>query len=261
MGGRGRAAALAAIALVSVAACDGESPGATPAGPTTSIRIAPLTPTDPNRISAGQTQAIRELAEEASHDAPSPHAMDMSGGGPQTTVALDPSDQASFDQQWAVARAAAAGLDTPEEAAAAGYTKAATQQNGIGAHWVNWMLIDKPFDPARPAMLLFDERKAQPALVGFSYWIHSPQPGGFAGANDVWHQHTNLCIVNGWVDREMAATPRDCAGSFLAGSDLWMLHAWVVPGHENYWGSFAVFNPTLCPPAAGTPDVLRCPTT
>jgi hypothetical protein len=38
-----------------------------------------------------------------------------------------------------------------------------------------------------------------------------------------------------------------------------MLRAWVVPGHENAWGPFAVTNPVLCPPAVGTPDILRCP--
>ena len=254
------AIALAGTSLVTVAACGDESSDARPGDPATPIRIGPLTPTDPHRISAEQARAIRDLAEESSRDSPDPGAMDMSGG-PETTIVLDPADQATFDEQWAAADAAVAGLDTAEEATAAGYTRAAVQQSGIGTHWVNWQLIDRPFDPAHPAMLLFDERGAQPELVGFSYWIHAPEPDGFAGTNDVWHQHTNLCIVNGWVDREMAATAQDCAGSFLAGADLWMLHAWVVPGHENTWGPFAVTNPTLCPRAAGTPDVLRCPTT
>jgi hypothetical protein len=184
--------------------------------------------------------------------------MDMSGGR-ETTVPLAPTDQATFDQQWAQAQAAVPRLDTPAKAKAAGYVQAALQENGIGAHFVNWTLIDKPFDPGHPAMLLFDQRDGRDDLVAFSYWLHTGRPDGFAGTNDVWHQHTNLCIVNGWVDREMAATPQDCAGSFLAGSDLWMLHAWVVPGHENAWGPFAVTNPALCPPDVGTPDTMRCP--
>jgi hypothetical protein len=252
---------LAAVSLLVLGACGPESGEVTMPPPPTTIRIAPQTPTDPNRIPPEQAKAIRDLAEEVSHDAPSAHAMDMSGGGPATTIVLDPADQATMDVQWATAQAAVTGLDTPAEATAAGYTKAALRQNGIGVHWVNWQLIDRPFDPARPAMLLFDEDGPQSQLVGFSYWVHAPRPDGFAGTNDTWHQHTNLCIVNGWVDREMAATPGDCAGSFFAGADLWMLHAWVVPGHENPWGSFAVFNPVLCPRDVGTPDDLRCPTT
>jgi hypothetical protein len=115
--------------------------------------------------------------------------------------------------------AAVPGLDTADEAKTAGYTKAAVQVAGIGAHWVNWALIDAPFDPTRPAMLLFDERR----------------------------------------DRENVASRADCAGHVLAGSDLWMLHAWVVPGWENRWGNFATHHPALCPSAVGTPDIIRCP--
>jgi hypothetical protein len=246
----------AVLAVLALAAC-AEDPGHVAPTPTVVPRIGPLTPRDPTRISPEQTAAIIHLADDASHDPPAPGAMDMSGGV-ETTVPLAPVDQTAFDAQWAAAQAAVPRLDTPDEARAAGYLPAAVQIAGIGVHWVNWTLIDQPFDPAHPTMLLFDQRVEPARLVGFSYWIHTPAPDGFAGANDVWHQHTNLCIVNGWVDREMAATPADCAGSFLAGSDLWMLHAWVVPGHENRWGPFAVDNPALCPPAAGTPDIARC---
>ena len=65
--------------------------------------------------------------------------------------------------------------------------------------------------------------------------------------------------MNGWVDREKAATPQDCAGEFLAGSDLWMLHAWVVPAAPNRWGPFATLNPALCPADYAVPDIARCP--
>jgi hypothetical protein len=251
----GQKAWMAGVMLaVAITACADEPARTTP---TVTPRMGPLTPRDPTRLSPEQTAAILHLADEVSHDPPAPGAMDMSGG-PETTVPLAPVDRARFDQQWAEAQAAVSRLDTPAKALAAGYTPAAVQVAGIGVHWVNWTLIDKPFDPAHPAMLLFDNRVEPPRLAGFSYWIHARAPDGFVGANDVWHQHTNLCIVNGWVDREMAATPADCAGSFLAGSDLWMLHAWVVPGRGNRWGPFAVDNPALCPPAAGTPDIARC---
>ena len=98
-------------------------------------------------------------------------------------------------------------------------------------------------------------------LVGFSYWLRSEggPPAWFAGPNDTWHQHTGLCVVNGWVDREMSGGPDACAGTILGGADLWMLHAWVVEGWENRWGDFAVMNPSLCPPVEGTPELARCP--
>ena len=138
--------------------------------------------------------------------------------------------------------------------------RASSPGAGIGTHWVLWSQIAKPFDPAHPAMLLFDERKQPAVLVGYSYWLQSAtEPVGFAGGNDQWHQHTGLCVVNGWVDREEAASPAQCAGTFLAGGDLWMLHAWVVPDFPDQLGRFSTFNPILCPPAVGTPDISRCP--
>jgi hypothetical protein len=237
-------------------------------------RVGPLTPTDPNRVPFEQAAAIVALGARANRDAPAPD--EASGGehaaghaehaghtdaGPTTEVALSAADQAEFDRQWAAAVDAAARLATTEAAAAAGYVQSAAPGPGVGTHWVKWSLVDAPFDPAAPAMLLFDDHPdGTSELAGFSYWLlDDTAPEGFAGANDQWHQHTGICVVNGWVDREMAA-PDACVGTFLGGADLWMLHAWVVPDRPNRWGTFAVMNPALCPTAAGTPDVARCPT-
>jgi hypothetical protein len=66
-------------------------------------------------------------------------------------------------------------------------------------------------------------------------------------------------VINGWVDREESTGPEQCGGLYLAGGDLWMLHAWTVPRFANRDGRFATYNPMLCPAAAGTPDISRCP--
>jgi hypothetical protein len=228
-------------------------------------RAGPLTPTDPDRITPAQREAIRRLAAstapgaaDSTHD--HGHGRGHGQSGPATTVVLDAADRATFEAQWDAAAAAVPALDTAAERAAAGYVRAAVQGAGIGVHWVDWTLIEAPFDPARPAMLLVDERAGRDDLVGFSYWVRSPDPpAGFAGVNDVWHRHSNLCIVNGWVDREQVTSTDACAGDLLAGADLWMLHAWVVPDVANRWGDFAVRHPALCPPAMAVPDIARCP--
>ena len=228
-----------------------------PAGP---LPLAPLTPTDPNRIAPEEQSAIDALAAVSSPLFPR-NGHGHTHGGPATQAALSEADQATFDDQWAQAVAAAEQLDTVAKANAAGYVVASTNAAGVGVHFVKWSLIDKPFDPTTPSMLLFDLRPDPPVLVGFSYWVHSTGvPAGFAGDNDHWHQHSGLCIVNGWVDRENVAGPSLCAGAYLGGSDLWMLHAWVVPGYENRWGEFADTNPLLCPPVNATADIARCPT-
>lgn len=259
------------VVVLALAACDGgrsgdddippAAPGLSAAPGSTSPRISPVTPTDPERITAEQRTAIDVLATSAATplDSSSRHQGHHSAG-PATTVVLDAVDRAAVDDQLAEAAAAIPGLDTAGERHAAGYVRASVQGAGVGVHWVDWTRIDDPFDPARPSMLLVDERDGRDDLVGFSYWLRSDgPPDGFASGSDVWHRHSNLCIVNGWVDREEVSSADDCAGDVLAGSDLWMLHAWVVPGRENPWGHFAVRHPGLCPAVTAAPDIARCP--
>jgi hypothetical protein len=224
------------------------------------LPLAPLTPTDPERIPREQQSAIAALAAISSPLFPA-NGHGHNHGGPATQATLGAADQVTFDRQWAAAAAAAEQLDTVAKANAAGYVVASTNAAGVGVHFVKWSLIDEPFDAAAPSMLLFDLRKDPPKLVGFSYWVHSADvPAGFAGDNDHWHQHSGLCIVNGWVDREGVEGPSQCAGAYLGGSDLWMLHAWVVPRYEDRWGEFADTNPLLCPPVMASADIARCPT-
>jgi hypothetical protein len=161
--------------------------------------------------------------------------------------ALSGADATAFAGQWAAAVDAAASLATPERATAAGYAQASAQVPGVGTHWINWTLVDAPFDPARPSMLLFDETPGRPArLVGFSYWVRSAgEPAGFAGANDAWHSHLGLCFVRGRLYLEGIPAALACPGTWLNGGDLWMLHAWVVPGLPNPGGRFAATNPAV----------------
>ena len=176
-------------------------------------------------------------------------------------VPLSATDAPIFADQWRLAQQAISSHDTEEKATELGYVRATAPSGGIGTHWVLWSQIAMPFDSATPSMLLFDERRTPAVLVGYSYALQSPtRPAGFAGANDHWHQHRGLCVEGGWVVREQAPGPDACSGTYIAGGDFWMLHAWVVPGWDNRKGQFAPFNPKLCPRATGTPDVNRCPT-
>jgi hypothetical protein len=139
-------------------------------------------------------------------------------------------------------------LDTPEEATSLGYVQASGETDGVGTHWVKWSLVDRPFDPAAPSMLLFDEVKAGngPELIAYSYWVASDEhPEGFAGDADLWHTHLGMCFENGWLTTDEA--PHElCDGDWINGSDLWMLHAWIVDDVENERGIFATVNPSLC---------------
>jgi hypothetical protein len=85
------------------------------------------------------------------------------------------------------------------------------------------------------------------------------RPRRVRGPNDVWHSHLGLCFVGGRIYQEGMPHALACPGEWLAGDDLWMLHAWVVPGVTNSLGRFAPQNPALCPAAgAAVPVAERC---
>ncbi len=78
-------------------------------------------------------------------------------------------------------------------------------------------------------------------IVGLMYGSFEREPArGFAGPNDHWHRHTNLCIdvrrprhrsasraARHRCDSRRRATRSH--GQFMRDT-LWMVHAWVVPG-------------------------------
>ncbi|MFV1992253.1 MAG: hypothetical protein ACC652_16080, partial [Acidimicrobiales bacterium] len=90
-----------------------------------------------------------------------------------------------FASQLTAAKGALARLDTIEEVEAQGYVQASNVSDGSGAHWIKWTLVDKPFDPENPSMLLFDElTRGEPMqLIAYSYWVASDgPPEGFPGS-------------------------------------------------------------------------------
>ena len=242
------------VVLLSIAACGGDEDdpvATTEAGHDRGRTLAP-----------SEAAALRRLGDADGHAAH--HEPDHGGHavfGPVEEAPLAPADQARFDAEWRAAVDAASDLMTPEAAAAAGYAQASSPSAGTGAHWVRWSLVDAPFDPAAPSMLLFDQQEGRPRrLAGFSYWVRSEgaPPEGFAGPNDRWHRHRGMCFVDGWLDREDVSA-HDCPDDvWVSGESLWMLHAWVVPDRPNRWGRFAPTNPDLCPPRASVPDVTSC---
>jgi hypothetical protein len=265
---RGSLVGLAAVVLAACGGADAQVRSDAPAAP---VAVAPATPVvdpapgAPRRLAPEEQAAIERLAaaSEPLSGAPEDHH-DHGAFVPEAAVAMTDAEHDALAQQWALAEAAAERLSTPEAAAAAGYVQASSQLPGIGAHWVKWSLIDQPFDPSQPSMILFDQSTLHPVrLAGLSYWVHNVgPPDGFAGTNDHWHQHSGLCFVNGWLAREGVASADLCPGQWLNGSDLWMLHAWVVPSNVNRFGPFAARNPALCPPSwQQLPDLLKCPDT
>lgn len=210
---------------------------------------------DRSRLAREEAVGIALLARDRRTPVPESegHDHDHDHDGPSESRALTADEQRELDAQWESAVAAVPKLDTIEEVEAAGYVLASGHSDGAGVHYVKWSIVDRPFDPAEPSMLLFDElvRGEPMELIAFSYWVSSEeQPVGFVGEDDSWHRHLGVCFVNGYIKDENVVREQ-CPGDWVNGMDLWMLHAWVVPGLENEYGRFHTVNPFLCERACG----------
>jgi hypothetical protein len=163
-------------------------------------------------------------------------------------------DRATRDllgQQLAVARETAMRYPTAADAEAAGYRQSTPYVPRIGSHWLKASALANGFDPAEPEMLLYDGIGLDARIVGLSYLgLTDPEtpPEGFAGPNDPWHQHIGLCLRGSRVIGDVDTTEEQCrerGGRKSALDDLWMAHAWVVPGWESPWGVFSAEQPDL----------------
>jgi hypothetical protein len=248
------------VFLIAAASCTGNSghgearsePRTAPSGVEILVDIGPLDPE--------QLQALRALAETTAGPAGERHTeghAEGHGSHGGDTSTMKPSPQ--LEAELKIARRAAEALMTEERLADAGYHIGSYWSRGVGTHYIDWRLVGKPFDPARPAMLLIDTTPGHPRrLAGFSYWVgNDGPPAGFSDDADEWHNHRGLCFIDAILVREGVSDPASCEGVWIGGEELWMLHAWVVPGYENPDGIFAPRNPKLCPARTGI-DAAWC---
>ena len=105
-----------------------------------------------------------------------------------------------------------------------------------------------------PTSWIFDGTKPDSPVAGLFYGAVVPNPAGFAGPNDVWHQHKNICIVLGpggsidtplGADRDVTNAQCSAVHGFLVKATGPLLHVWVVPGYEDSQGLFAHLNPAI----------------
>jgi hypothetical protein len=159
--------------------------------------------------------------------------------------------RARLGEELTLARDAALRFPTAADAQAAGYTRSTPYVARIGAHWLKVSALGNGFDPGEPEMLLYDGNGLDAKIVGLSYLgLTDPEtpPEGFTGPNDPWHQHIGLCLRGTRVVGDVDTASGDCSergGRKSPLDDLWMSHAWVVPGWESPWGTFSAEHPDL----------------
>ena len=168
---------------------------------------------------------------------------------------LDVATRAALRDQLVAARAAAMQYPTAADATAAGYHLIAGFGPGSGAHYISFGGGGMgTFDPSKPPTLIYDGTSPTSQVVGLMFLGGgATAPEGFAGPNDHWHRHSNVCTTYGptGVDVPFApdsdVTEAQCKavkGNFMK-TTTWMVHAWVVPAWDSPSGVFSHENPIL----------------
>lgn len=218
---------------------------------TSPCEIASPTPASPGQVGAGtggSESNVKALAE-----------VGHGGRGMVTQLPLTQAQHVELAQQMEQARTVVAKYPTVASALAGGYDESTPYVPCIGAHYTKLRLVGR-FDPLAPSELLYDGTSPDAKLVGLSYLVYhrNGPPRGFAGPNDHWHQHNangGLCLRGTFVVGGEDTSPQQCAkrgGKKTRLIDIWMMHAWVVPGLECSWGVFSGECPELGGRLGGT---------
>lgn len=145
----------------------------------------------------------------------------------------------AYAQQW----------PTRGEAEAAGWSAQANYAEGMGTHHAFGSPLASTFTPKRPTFLQFDGNTPDAKLVGVSWFVSGSSdgpPAGFPGDNDWWHRHEYLCqsgetgiiIFDG-------PCPPGTNGSTIYLGNVWLVHAWIVPGWAHEPDVFTGHHPCL----------------
>ncbi|MEZ5168454.1 MAG: hypothetical protein R2695_18985 [Acidimicrobiales bacterium] len=137
---------------------------------------------------------------------------------------MDPETTITLARQLAATAELVALHPTIAEAEAAGYRRQGPFGPGLGTHYGKGggTLVGGVIDEqsVMKPMLIYDGVEQDSPLIGFMYMAYGTDgiPEGFAGPNDIWHNHTNVCVVfrpDGSTDASSAPMPmmsiRSCA--------------------------------------------------
>jgi hypothetical protein len=174
---------------------------------------------------------------------------------------VPPAQRAELAGELVIARATAMKYPTVADATNAGFILAGKFTPGAGAHYISLSGSASSYtgktttiDPAHPLALIYDGTAPTSRVVGLMYGSFAVNPpSGFAGPNDHWHRHSNVCVVFGKAgitipfapDSDVKKSECDAQKGDFMRETLWMVHAWVVPGWESPQGVFSHANPDL----------------
>lgn len=173
---------------------------------------------------------------------------------------LDAATRSALADQLVAARAVALDYPTVADAQRAGLVLAGGFAPGSGAHYISFagstgdIKSDETVDVSKPGAFIYDGTSPTSRVVGLMYISTKlTAPVGFAGPNDHWHRHANVCVRYGAggiqvpfpADRDITQQLCNSVGGTFMRQTVWMVHAWVAPGWESPLGVFSHDNPDV----------------
>ncbi|MBV9774567.1 MAG: hypothetical protein JO040_11490 [Gemmatimonadetes bacterium] len=150
------------------------------------------------------------------------------------------------------------------DAEAAGYRRFGSFKAGLGTHYIGGHPITHDTltddDVLHPAGIDYDGSSPDSPIVGFMYTYAPPggtgpgsrEPEGFAGPNDHWHHHRNICLtpgsngaMEGRADGRLTEAQCRASGGGFTAAGPYAVHVWTVPAFTNPLGVFAHSNPAV----------------
>jgi hypothetical protein len=163
-------------------------------------------------------------------------------------------DRVLLAHQMELARQTALRYPTVADAEAAGMHRAGPFSPGLGAHYINYAGAGGSPDGrmtddaiGKPLAWIYDGTHPDSRVAGLFYMTPVKNPVGFAGPNDVWHVHHDVCIkasptgIDSPLGADHGATKAQCdaVGGSLLKQTQYLLHVWVVPGYESPEGVYS----------------------
>ncbi len=189
--------------------------------------------------------------------------------------AISKTDRVELARQLTLAREVALQYPTVADAEAAGLHRGGPFSPGLGAHYISYANaggdadgVMSDDDIRKPLAWIYDGTHPESRIAGLFYSTGIENPTGWAGPNDTWHLHKDICLVTTptGVDTPLgadhSATKQECdavKGTLLKQTG-YLLHAWVVPGFESPEGVFSHLTSTVtCDDGSYTliPDVTK----
>ena len=257
------AAALGAGALV-LAACGSSAPTARSATSSTGSTTTTGYGADHHDMAGMSAEDMSHMtpAEMAAHDDRGFSALENGvEHGHSFQQPISETDRVELARQLTLAREVALQYPTVADAEAAGLRRAGPFSPGLGAHYISFgnalgnadgVMSDD--DIRKPLAWIYDGTHPDSPIAGLFYMTGMADAPGFAGPNDVWHVHHDICIKTGadgavdaplGADHDATQAQCDAVGGNLIQQTGYLLHTWVVPGYESPEGVFSHLTSTV----------------